>query len=398
MSFKKLHFFIDILFDSNRLKETFSSIQNVLINNTFFDNPENEASQKKGTFGIYDIPDYLLLNSSVLNQKYLSIKFPLYKGFLVNLSEYGNIEDYLNNWVGRARHSQLRRYKKRLDLCISPSYKIFFGDVPKDEYHYLFKKLREFTERRFKEKREDNFEIPFLNLYERTAYEMIMAKRAFLFVIYDEKRPIAITLNYVIQDVVFHWNSCYDIDYSMFNLGHINVMEHIRWCYDNNKKLFDMGRGNFWHKQRWVNHDYMYMEHIYYAKSSFISYVVAHLKAIVPVMRYRLILLLKSLKAQHLYGMYAKFKYRLGHSKVADKDKNTWVVDENSNIMPKEANLSPIRMDEDCPTFLRKSFNSFLHKVKVPKETVMVYQLNEKNNSCYYITNHIQTYKLQTNS
>ena len=64
----------------------------------------------------------------------------------------------------------------------------------------------------------------------------------------------------------------------MFNLGHINVVNHLEWCFDNNMKLFDMGRGDFFHKRKWVDTPYLYNEHIVYKTHSINAIVYAYFK------------------------------------------------------------------------------------------------------------------------
>ena len=370
-------FFLDILFRADSRQRYFDSVLNTFTGETVYEeaaNPEEAPMRQGATF--VDVPDYLSPRYTGGDNSLRILKVPLYEGYLVDLTRFGDVEDYLRNHVGKARYSQLRRYKKRLDLCISPRYVAYYGEMDEREYRFVFECLREFTEKRFRQKEEINYELPFLAYYEEVMYRMILEKKALLFVIYDGKKPINITLNFIFGDLMLHWNSCFDIDYGVFNVGHINTMEHFRWCFKNNICVFDMGRGNFWHKQRLINHTYRYQQHIV-CKRTFLSVSRAVLYAARPYLRYYLIRGLKKVNAQKLYGYYAKYRFRSrqrdGHSPaVSESTEYTW-SDAAGAVPPTEC-LRAVFPGEEGYARLRGPFNQFLHREKISQTGVQVFE------------------------
>ncbi len=354
-------FFLDLFFKEKNFPPFYKKITNIFLNTDAYN---SNASENFGidylTYTIHDIPNYLKLEFSKSTPLKL-LEAPLYSGYIIDLACFKNLEDYLNNHLGRARKSQLKRYRKRLDLCIAPNYKIYYGDISKNEYNILFNRLILITKRRFAQKEELNFELPFLELYRDIMYPMILNKKASLFVIYHDKKPINITLNFVDEECIFHWNSSYDIDYQMFNLGHINMVNHLEWAFNNGFKLFDMSRGDFMHKRKYVNKSYVYNEHIIYNSKSLPTSIIAHLKHLKLKLRYSLIKFLKKANIHLLYGRYAKYKYRITKSKL--KKNITCIITSNSTPeIPSSEKLKRIDVNNIEHNFLIKPLNYFIHK------------------------------------
>ena len=370
-------FFLDILFRADGRQPYFDQVENTFTGKTVYEEIADAGeSPILRSASITDIPDYLSPRYVRGNNPRQLLKVPLYEGYLVNLTEFSDAEDYLRNHVGKARYSQLRRYKKRLDHCISPRYAAFYGEMDEAEYRYVFECLVEFTERRFRQKEEVNYEIPFLAYYEEVMYRMILEKQALLFVIYDGDKPINITLNFIFGDLMLHWNSCFDIDYGVFNVGHINTMEHFRWCFDNRIRIFDMGRGNFWHKQRLINHTYRYEQHIVCDRTP-LSLSRALLRAAGPFARYYLIRGLKKVHAQKLYGHYAKYRFRSrqegGQSPaVSESAAYTWRELAGEVLSPES--LRAVCPGDEAFAGLRGAFNQFLHSEKISQTEVQVFK------------------------
>ena len=355
-----LSFFLDLFFKGKIFPKFYSKISN----NLLFCNHENEdISNSKNIYSIFDIPNYYNLIISKTHNNLKTLKAPLYYGFLINLSKYESLEDYLTNKLGRGRKSQLKRYRIRLDLCISPIYKIYFGEISKKEYDGIFEHLKRLTIKRFEEKKELNYELPYLEVYQKMMYALVLEKKANIFVIYDKQKPINITLNFIENQTLFHWNSCYDIDYQVFNLGHINMVNHLEWSFNNNIKVFDMGRGDFLHKRKYITSNYTYEEHIIYNNNNFITALFAHYKFYKLKLRFALIQRLKKINAQVLYSKYAKFKYKIFRHKTVkpqhEKNTDITIID---NI-PDSSKLNLIDLTQINPAIV-KTLNYFLHRSK----------------------------------
>ncbi|TGV03937.1 GNAT family N-acetyltransferase [Flavivirga rizhaonensis] len=381
----QLSFFLDIFFKENRFPFFYIEITNSFFNKVIYKvNPDKKFNLNFDVYSIRDVPNYLV-PKYIKNKHLKCLTAPLFQGYLINLMPFKNIEDYFDNKLGKPRKSQLKRYKKRLDLCITPEYKIFYGKISKNEYDHIFKELVLITERRFAQKKELNFELPYLELYQSMMYPLVLDKKASIFVIYHENKPINITLNFIDDVTIYHWNSCYDIDYQMFNLGHINMVNHLEWAFKNGFKLFDMGRGDFLHKRKYVNESYMYNEHIIYNSKSSYSSIIAHLKILKLKTRYTVIQFLKKFNLHLWYGYYAKYKYKIIESKNVKPVSNMVTIDNDIYEIPKLENLVLIDINDSEYAFLIKSLNYFLHKNQEFFKNVNIY-MDKENEQTYYFS------------
>lgn len=80
-----------------------------------------------------------------------------------------------------------------------------------------------------------------------------MEKEASLYVIYNENRPIDICLNYHVAGVYVNKIRSYDIDYSKFRVGYIDIIKQLEWCLENNYAIFDLMRGDLRYKREFCN-------------------------------------------------------------------------------------------------------------------------------------------------
>lgn len=384
MRYKRSSFLIDQILNNEALPACYSKIQNTIAPHVAFEN-KNKTSPTCNEILIstFDVPSYITPILNNLLGIYNELIAPLYAGYLINLSAYANFQDYINKKIRRARWSQLKRYKKRLDLCLQPTYKIYYGNnLEKNEYDQLFKTLHVITEQRFQQKEEFNFEVPFLELYQQIMYPLIQDKKAAIFVIYHQNKPINITLNFIMGNTFFHWNSCYDVKYAVFNLGHINVVNHLEWCFNNNFKVFDMGRGDFLHKRKWVDTSYVYNEHVVYNKKSVMATLNAYYKTGSIAVRYYSIQALKKIKLQVLYSKFVHLKYRWLTKKVLNNATASIEINNNAT-MPNTTNLITINPFDSKYEILTEPLNYFLHRNQERFSDIKVYN-EEKRPKCFY--------------
>ncbi|WP_203258679.1 GNAT family N-acetyltransferase [Hyunsoonleella ulvae] len=322
---KRLSLFLDFFFKENPNIRCIKRVTNTLANHGLITIPKKKVAFKAhSTFSIYDIPNYLKLDTEKNPNNTRVLKAPLYNGFLINLQKYHSLDFYLSKKLGRGRKSQLKRYKKRLDLCINPNYKVFFGEITRLEYDTLFMILKELIVKRFNQKKEINFELPYLEVYHKIMFALIHNKEAAIFAIYHQNKPICITLNFIYQHTVFHWNSVYDTAYDMFNIGHVNMLNHLNWSFENNIRVFDMGRGDFNHKRKYIDTKYEYEEHFFCHSKGPISKLKVYIGYSKAYLKYYLIILLKKINFHKLYGIYSKLKFRISNKSNRLKKKNTY--------------------------------------------------------------------------
>ena len=126
-------------------------------------------------------------------------------------------------------------------MCFDIKYKMFWGDISKEEYDYVFNHFKQLLTKRFLDKQtvNNNLNSDEWDFYYDVAYPMILEKKASLFVIYHDAKPIGVTLNYLSEEILFDAITVFDIDYAKFHLGSINIMKLIEWCLERNFMALD---------------------------------------------------------------------------------------------------------------------------------------------------------------
>ncbi len=130
--------------------------------------------------------------------------------------------------------------------------------------------------KRFHQKKIYNRNLVKWKYYQDLFYPMILDRKASIFVISDQEKPITITLNLHISDIVFSHIQIYDVDYSKYSMGDIAIFKNIEWCYKNNINLWDFSKGATVNKLRWSNHIYQFDYHLFYNNNSLISKIMVN--------------------------------------------------------------------------------------------------------------------------
>ncbi|WP_430969160.1 GNAT family N-acetyltransferase [Spongiimicrobium sp. 2-473A-2-J] len=254
---------------------------------------------RKSVYSIRLVPDYfkLALKDSSLRTKTIS---HYNWGYAIQMKGE-NIDHYLEQQFKSKYRSIIRRYVNRLEACFPIQYKLFHGTISSEEYRFIMETLHAMIVRRFGQRKETHKELYQWNLILRDTYEQILAKKASLFVIYDGNKPIEVSLNYHFERILFSALSSYDIDYSKFGLGHVEIYKQVQWCIANDYLLFEMGVGGMDYKRRWCNLVYAYEHHVMYHQDSISSLLYGQLE----IFRVRIKEYLKSKKVNEM-------GYRLG--------------------------------------------------------------------------------------
>lgn len=196
------------------------------------------------------------------------------KGHCIDINNFDNIDSYLQaNFKPNARTS-LRRRIKGLESSFNISYKLFYGQISRVDYELLMQSLHDMIVRRFNQRDDDHESLKRWEGYYKSVYTLINESKASLYVIYDDTKPIQISLNYHHDKIVFLAIPAYDIDYAKFGLGNITVHKLLEWCINNKYVIFDMGYGAFDYKLKWCNHNYDFEHHLFYKKGSIIAEIL----------------------------------------------------------------------------------------------------------------------------
>lgn len=232
---------------------------------------------KSKCFLIYDVPEFFKIKTDSDTRGLKLKKVKQYPGFLINLNKYIDFTTYLKSTFSKSSLQKFRRYNRRLETCFSITYKMYYGEIEKKEYDFIFDYFNKLLIKRFDNKQitNNNLKISEWNFYHEVVYPLILEKKASLFVIYNDGTPITIRLNYFSQDIIFDAITVFDIDYSKFHIGKISIMKILEWSFENKFKTFDFTKGYFDYKKSWSNLKYNFEYHIYYDSKSILASLVA---------------------------------------------------------------------------------------------------------------------------
>jgi len=226
---------------------------------------------------IYDVPEYFNIENTPLQKGIKHITARQYPGFLTNLKNFKSFEDYFNVSFSKKSRYKFKSYQRNLENNFKISYKHFYGDISKEDYDKVFEHFKKLLEKRFNDKLEsnNNLDPDEWNFYYESTYKLILEKKASLYVIFDKDYPIAMSLNYFSDDILFFAITGFDINYHKYNLGKVHLMKLYQWSFENNIKVFDLSKGYYDYKERWANQSYFFKNHIYYDSTSIKSTIIA---------------------------------------------------------------------------------------------------------------------------
>lgn len=332
----------------------------------------NEANQQM--LLVKDVPDYFTLHNTNPGNSLRNSKLRTLEGYYVELSEFEGYHHYLNRKISAKRRSNLRKYQKRLELCLDIQYTIYYGSIDRQEYHNLFKSLRGFLTRRFTEKKEVNYEMPHLQEMEEIVYDLILKKKASLFVIYHDKRPISVRINMFFQELAYYIISGYDIDYSAFHIGLIDMLKNIEWCFQAGFTRYDLLKGYPSYKRQWTTHRYYNYDHLIYNRGNILQLGKKALMFSTVNLRYRLLELSRQSGVYHSLKKIKRSFYGIRFK--APSAKYRWTAPDTS--IP---GAGEIHVFEDPKYYsLHRPVYDYLFQHKERLEDIAVYTYKSQSN------------------
>ena len=319
---------------------------------------------------IYDVPEFFKLDLARCPDGLGFRKTRQYPGFLVELYRYTDFTHYFSSNFSKSSRYKLTKYKKRLESCFEISYKMHYGEIDRDHYHTVFEAFRQLLEKRFMEKgtTNNNLDPKEWNFYKEVAYPMILEKKASLFVIYDQDRPIGITLNYFSEDTLFDAITVFDIDYEKFHLGSITIMKLIEWAIDRKMRYFDFSKGYFDYKKRWATREYDFEYHLYYDKRSFLARIISFGIANYYTLK-------KSLRERKWNEAFHKITFRLRGKARAQTARIPEVVYAEVTESYLATELRPIDYYDKANPYLKSAVFHFLYLNGEAQKDVTLYQI-----------------------
>tara|TARA_R110001632_G_scaffold115217_1_gene226687 strand:- start:520 stop:1671 length:1152 start_codon:yes stop_codon:yes gene_type:complete len=357
------------IFDNQTIPDFYSSIgyaDNLIVNE-----PNKSFISGSKVYSVNLVPSYM---SCKLNDEHLfnRKKIPQHNwGYAIFLNSDSNAAGYLKNKFNSNFRTNLNRSIRRLETCFDINYKMYHGKITIHDYEALMESLRIMLVNRFKAINEPNNNLPKWKEICTETFPLINQKKASLFVIYDGNRPIEISLNYHLDKILFSSISSYDLDYSKFGLGHIEIYKQLEWCYLNDYDVFEMGVGGMDYKRRWSNNIYNYEHHIYYNKS-----FPANCYGLFEITKIRLKEYLKS-KQIPLY--IQKIKSAISPSKNVDDKTAREVKIEQLNANEIHKDLIRLNLENEGFDHLRKHVYDFLYSNPENIANVEIFKINGTN-------------------
>lgn len=268
MKKEKVEFLLN-LFEREKLPDCYSNIYYSQNSEILYTSKNTEDLSK--LYSVKWVPEYIVYDLNPNHHVKIRKINQFNRGYSISLERCSDSNTYLKSQF-KNKAKTIRRYLTRLETCFSINYKMFYGDINKEEYNFLLISLKKMLEIRFEQKKQKNDRLEEWSRFYKMFFSLINNNKASIYVIYNEKTPIAISLNYNLNNtILFSAISSYDIDYAKFGLGHIDIYKQLDWCILNNYDLFEMGWGDSDYKRRWSNYIYKYDYHIIYSKKSFSS-------------------------------------------------------------------------------------------------------------------------------
>lgn len=366
----KKHNFHTNLFEKNSISEVFERIVVSKTNKTIYQAKDNKTPQAY-IYSVQLLPDYI--NTS-LKTPYHNIKVFQKLGYAVNLDGYKDVNDYLKTNCTTNFKKNVLRSIKRLESCFNITYKIYFGSMEFENYTFLMQCLYNMLVSRFQQRQGRNRVIENWDYYTNLAYKLILERKASLFVIYNETEPIEISLDFHYEMIISSAMSSYNLDYSKFSLGNVEIYKQLEWCIENNFMLFDMAYGDLDYKKSWSNTIYNFENHIistpnnmfalWYGKYlklkyRFINYLIA--KNIIESLRQ----VLKLFKKKENNTLHKSISYS---SSLVDNDERFDL--ENIEIL--NINSNP---------FIKKPINDFLYSNNEHLNDIKVFKIKNEPNA-----------------
>lgn len=231
------------------------------------EDPDRGFSLKNRALLIYDVPEYFKLPEAKV--PYLGVKKSAqYRGYAVDLTKLRSLDEYLNEqFSSKGRKSILSRLAK-LEREFNIEYRFYYGEIGRAEFESLLECLYGFITQAFEGKSSQNSHAPqeIRAWYKEMLFDMINESRASFFVIYGNGRPIAISVNYHAENIMFASIPSYNLEYRQFGIGNIANLKKIEWAIARDYKVFDLSKASYGYKQRWANLEYNFEYHVLFDK------------------------------------------------------------------------------------------------------------------------------------
>lgn len=366
--------FLHIFLEKRMMAPYYSAARNKLLNVSYHQaTGGKDYLERDKAYLIYDVPDYLVMEPAAIDDmNFHTVK--TFKGSLILLNQYSDLEDFLNKKFSAKRRSQLLGYHKKLHHCFRIKTKIYYGEISKEKYNQIFDAFYEMLNSRFQEKQTKNDDLPHWDKYREIIYPLIIDKKACLSVIYDDDRPISISLNIVYESMIFGYMKSYDIDYSKFGLGFLDLIYLLKWCFEQGIESFDFLKGQYDYKGRWTDHEYSFQKHVLCRSHKVLTNMYCNFLALWIKVFYKIMGALKE-KGVHLwYNNLKKARYRMLNGSNFGPIVNFSV--KKLSVMPTGHELAEVDLANDRFSHVKRPFYSYLFSYGERKSDTKLFSID----------------------
>ncbi|MFI1743915.1 GNAT family N-acetyltransferase [Thalassobellus sediminis] len=382
----KENFYTD-LFENDKISNAIKYVSISNSNNIIYKSEKNLIFENKIN-SIQLVPSYLKIH---IDKKLKSKTVFQKKGYAVNLSGYEDIGQYLKANCSSSTKKNTIRSIKKLETCFSIRYKIFYGSIDFETYSFIMKSLLKMLIKRFEQRTGRNRAIENWDYYLSKCYNLILNKKASLFVIFNNNQPIKITLNFYYNCIVYSAISSYDTDFHKFSLGNIDTYKQLEWCLTNKFSIFDLGYGDFNQKKTWCNSIYSFENHVV---STFSKQILAKVYTFFISYKYKFINYLITKNINTIFSEY-KSMFTFKKKKII-KD---IVHYETETILKEHINykqLIKINFSSKEYNCLKENVYNFIYKNNEHIDNVTTYKFKNLIN-CYIIEGKKSANKITSN-
>ncbi len=371
--------FLHIFLEKRTLSPYFVSAYNLLLKQKHH-NPDkqSELPLKNKLYLIYDVPDYLLVEPH-LKKGIMHTKVNTFRGSLILLHRFANLEELLKEKLSAKRRSQLRGYQRKLKYSFSIRTKMYFGEISREEFNFIFDIFYRMLDNRFNEKQTKNDDLPYWEKYKEVIFPLINEKRACLSVIFDEDLPISISLNIVRDSMLYGYMKSYDIDYSKFGLGFLDFINLLEWGYQNQMSTFDFLKGEYAYKEKWIDHEYYFQKHVLCNAQSLLSRFWFRLLSTRLKVFYWILTVLKGIGLHKVYHALKKGVFKIRNTSDMKRQVNFSV--EKISELPEKESLIEVDLSHKANSHLKRPFYSCLYAFDERKNQTQVYSREDEPGS-----------------
>ncbi|MET7030249.1 GNAT family N-acetyltransferase [Sediminicola luteus] len=364
------------LFEKREIPDIYQKIEYVDNNKSLYeaDTEDQFGQEKYHLYTVALIPEYL---NTVLKKDNQFVQKTYYQnnlGYAIRMKDVNNIDSYLKSQF-KSNHKVIKRSLNRLESCFNINYKTFFGSISKEEYSFLMSTLKEMLVRRFTQRNDEHKKLREWNIILDKTFDQINRKEASLFIIYDAKKPIDISLNYHFDKIVFSALSSYDIDYHKFGVGHVEMIKLVEWCLKDQFEYLELGYGDLEYKRRWCNHIYQFKYQVVYNQQSRIIPILAKIE----LFKLSIKEFLKEKQVNLIYNNIRE-KFSINSSKPIDGSESSL---EKRTITEPDKFKNMVKIDPEIEQykFLRTLLYEFLYSTVEHKDNTFIFMISDSPKS-----------------